>query len=148
MINNYKDLKEIILAKGGDFTFLLILTINIVVYNFRVDLKPILMQVIFSSLLFFSYVVIFVLIANFIHRQFSDILKIGGTNEIWDHSDNFWKKTKLEIIEERKFNLINYGVSGLFIIDLISIIFYRNSVIIEFFAFLIKYFLAQAENAG
>jgi hypothetical protein len=146
MINNYKDLKKVIQEKGGDFTFLLFVVINLIVYNFRVNIDLILLQVIFSILLFFSYVITFALIANFIDKQFSDIKKIGGTDEVWKHPNNFFEKTKSEIIEEKKFRLINYGVTGLFVIDLVAIIFYRNSVIIEFFALLIKYVFGQAEN--
>ena len=101
-------------------------------------------HIIVSTSILVSYFVALIVIANFIDKEFTNIDRIlEKINEIKTEKDNTYEKTKSDKLKQVKLKLINYGMFTLLVLDLVSIIFYHNSVIIEFFYTIIKYILKQ-----
>ena len=153
-INNIKDFKEYISTDGIGFALFVI--INIVVFNFRIEEPTIFSRIILSLFTIITYVITLIIVMNFIMKEFNIIYRMTA-----DRKESYIEErrpfgtlvkddfgTKESIIDKLKIKIIQYGTVSFLIIDLVSIIFYRSSVILEIFAFAIKYILGQAEMAS
>ena len=146
----FNDLKEYIITDGIGFAFLAIL--NIVVFNFRIEESTMILRILLSFFTIIAYIIALMVIFSFVNGEFQIIYKMTK-----DKKENYFESnwmyardlgTKESIIDRLKTKFIQYGTIGFLIIDLVSIFFYRSSVILEILAFLVKYVLGQAEKAG
>jgi hypothetical protein len=153
-INTFKEFKEYVGNDGIGFCFFAI--INIIVFNFRIEDPTILKRILFSFFTLVTYIIALIVVVNFISKEFIIIHRMTE-----DKNENYIEKrwpfgtlvtedfgTKKEIIEKLTIKLTQYATIGFLIIDLVSIFFYRSSVILEILAFLIGYVLGQADIAG
>ena len=110
------------------------------------------LRILLSFFTIIAYIIALMVIFSFVNGEFQIIYKMK-----MDKKENYFESnwmyardlgTKESIIDRLKTKFIQYGTIGFLIIDLVSIFFYRSSVILEILAFLVKYVLGQAEKAG
>lgn len=153
-MNSLKEFKDYLSDDGIGYAFFVI--VNIVVFNFRIEEPTMLSRILISAFMLIAYIIALIIIVNFIEKEFKFMYKMTPDLKAdyidkrsafgSDASENMGSKAGL--INDLKTKLMRNFTVYLLVIDLVSIIFYRNSVILELFAFIVKYFLGQAQMAG